>query len=868
MSDRPSARRRGRTALLRPSGIAAVIGSLSAAVAFLAVAGSAQAKPTVDLTAGPMLAVGQATTIPAGAVRLGAQSSTRLMQLNVVLQPRDPAALANYATEVATPGSPIYHEYLPKGAFASVFGPAKATIAAVSASLRALGLHPGKVSPSHLAIPVTGTAGQVERALHTTLANYRLPGGRIAFANTSAPRLPAAIAPYVQAVFGLDDVLRMQPLMTKPTSKTVGRVTGTSPGPSVQTGGPQPCRSAKQAQAQIYSKNDKKAWVLTADQMANDYEFSPLYHSGDFGKGQTIGIIELGEPNLPSDVAAYQKCYGTHAKVSYQNIDHFKQTGAGEGEAALDIETVIAMAPKANVVVYRGPSSNNGWYDTFATAAFEDQAKVESVSYGLCEAVFPHSLASALAVVYEQQAVQGQTVVISSGDTGSEGCLRVESGKPGLLSAEFPSSDPDVLAVGGTSIISPNPTKREEELVWNDGFDQDGAGGGGESTFFPEPQYQTSYPGVNSGGSRAVPDVSADADPETGYLIAWKGGWLQVGGTSAAAPLWAALLTLTNDKCTSSTLGFVNPTMYYVASSHVKAVVLNDIVQDSRYTGNDSNDYTGDGGGNYQVTDGYDMATGLGTPIGGALATQLCKYSYDPKGYWLASADGHVYAFHAPYDGSLAGKHLASKVVAIAGDPHTNGYYLVTAKGAVTGFHAPSHGSAHNPAAPILGIAVDTAGTGYWLVTAKGHVYAFGTPSLGSVSGSLASPVVGIATDPFTDGYWVVTKNGKVYPFNAATIAGASLSKVTAIAADPANEGYWLTTATGKVYAFNVGWTPGNMPIGNDFGSVIGIAADRATGGYWMATTTGIVGAVGAAFHGSHALQSSKDPIVGIASTH
>lgn len=740
-------------------------------------------------------------------------------------------------------------------------------------ALAGLGLHPGKISANHLAVPVTASAGQVESAFGVKLNRYRLAGGQVGYANLTAPRLPASAAPYVESIIGLDTLIRMQPLLAKPSKATAG------PGaakvkvqPQVATGGPQPCQSALNEQATILNDSGGSQWVLTANQMASEYEYDKLYQAGDFGKGQTVGIIELGEPNLNSDIATYQSCYGTNASVSYENIDGFKPKGAGEGEAALDIETVIALAPQAKVVVYRGPSSSTGWYDTFGTAAAADIAQVESVSYGLCEAGFGQllgkNLAGALNVIFEQQAVQGQTVLISSGDTGSEGCLRVDSSQPGLLSASFPGSDPFVLGVGGTSVTSSSPVARNEEVVWNDGFDQNGAGGGGPSAFFGEPSYQKAF-GISDGNARGVPDVSADADPETGYLVWYKGSWLQVGGTSASAPLWAALMALTNAKCPSSPVGFVNPAIYFAASPKVKAIVINDIQQDTtNFPNNTSNDYTGSGNGQYPVLVGYDLATGLGSPVGGVLANQLCKTSTQSGGYRLAAADGHVYSFHTASYGSV--KSPKSKVVGIADDPKTNGYWVVTANGAVSAFHAPFHGSAKNPSSPIVGIAADNNGTGYWLVTAKGHVYALGAPSHGSVTGSLASPVVGIAADPFTSGYWVVTAKGKVYAFAAGKYKGKSLSKVTAIAADPAKQAYWLVTSNGHVYGFNVN-SQGSMPAGNLFGNITAIAGDPASGGaggYWLTTSFGLVAAFNAEIHGAHPFQTAKNPIVGIASTH
>ncbi len=178
------------------------------------------------------------------------------------------------------------------------------------------------------------------------------------------------------------------------------------------------------------------------------------------------------------------------------------------------------------------------------------------------------------------------------------------------LSANFPASDPLVLGVGGTRIT--NLVERPGEVVWNDRNGQHGAGGGGKSKLFSMPGFQTSFLHVKK-GVREVPDVAADADPETGFVVFYHNQWAVIGGTSAAAPLWASLMALTDSKCPASPMGWVNPLVYFTASPKVKAVVLNDIAPQNGFLNN--NDYTGKGHGNYPVKKGYDMATGLGSPV-------------------------------------------------------------------------------------------------------------------------------------------------------------------------------------------------------------------------------------------------------------
>jgi hypothetical protein len=424
-----------------------------------------------------------------------------------------------------------------------------------------------------------------------------------------------------------------------------------------------------------------------------------------------------------------------------------------------------------------------------------------------------------------------------------------------------------VLSVGGTAVAALPSTSgtAPTEVVWNDAYDNDGAGGGGRSVFFSMPAYQRQFLKV-SGGVREVPDVSADADPETGYVIIHKGAWQVIGGTSAAAPLWAALLALTDEQCPASPAGFANPAIYYAAGPAVSIVVMDGIETNSSYPNNVNNDYTGLGSGHYPVLVGYDMATGIGSPVGAPLAGYMCSLSQanEGPGYWLATASGHVYSFHAPSHGSLTVRP-ASPVVGIAST--AGGYWLVTARGHVYAFGVPNRGSVSGRlASPVVGIAADQATGGYWLVTAKGRVYSFHAPSHGSVS-SPSSRVVGIAADPFSTGYWIATAGGRVYAKGTASYPRMRLTAVTAIAAYSLNRGYWLVTASGKVYGFNVR-SHGSMPLGRGVGEVVGIAADAGSGGYWLVTSTGHVGAFFAGWHGDHAGQSARNPIVGIAGTH
>jgi subtilase family serine protease len=596
--------------------------------------------PVTSAHAG-IVRVGRQPARPAGARSTGAVPAATRMHVTVALKPRDPGALAAYARAVSTPGSPSYHHYLTPSQFARRFGATAAQVQAVRRSLRARGLRAGAVSRGGLSISVSATATRLERAFSVSLSRMALPGRRTAIASSAAPAVPAGMAGAIQGVVGLDTTASPRPLLERaPAAATAAR----SPlaGAHVVTGGPQPCAAASGA-APGQS-------AFTADQIASAYGFSGLYGAGDTGAGITVAVYEL-EPVDPGDLAAYQSCYGTHASVSNVAVDGGAGTGPGSGEAALDIENLIGLAPHVNVLVYEGPNSNSGSpgsgpYDTFSAIVNQDRARVVTISWGQCETALGAADAAAENTLFQQATVQGQSIVAASGDSGAEDCNTGGAVPQTHPAVDDPSSQPFVTGVGGTSLHALGP--RPSETVWNSGgvvlsgMLQPGASGGGVSSLWGMPASQLGATaslnvrtaqaagaacGHSGGFCREVPDVAADGDPASGYLIYWNGsgnvggeprGWQGIGGTSGAAPLWAALLALTDGSraCSGTSVGYANPALYQAAGT-AYAADFNDVL-----SGN--NDFTGTNGGRYAAGAGYDPATGLGTPNAVALAAALC----------------------------------------------------------------------------------------------------------------------------------------------------------------------------------------------------------------------------------------------------
>lgn len=583
--------------------------------------------------------VGHPAPVPTGATFVGRVPAVTLLHVSVALRPRDPSALAAYARAVSTPGSDSYRRYLSTAQFARRFGAAAAEVHAVRRALRARGLTPGPLSRGALSISVRASAGQLERAFAVSLSRVALRGRRMAIRADAAPAVPASVAGAIQAVVGLDSTGSPRPLLERAGAAS-GRLPLTRG--HVVTGGARPCGAA----AATAPAQD----AYTADQIASAYGFSGLYAGGQDGAGVTVAVYEL-EPDDPSDIAAYQSCYGTHATISYVPVDRGAGTGPGSGEAALDIENLIGLAPKVNVLVYQGPNSNSGApgsgpYDTFSAIVNQDRARVVTISWGQCESALGRGDAAAENALFEQATVQGQSILAASGDSGAQDCDTGGVAPQSQAAVDDPSSQPFVTGVGGTSLrtLGPRPT----ESVWNSGGTvlsgmlQPGASGGGVSSFWSMPTSQLdSSAALNvrtaqaagsacanaTGFCREVPDVSADGDPATGYLMYWNGrrevpgqpaGWQGIGGTSGASPLWAALLALADGSraCHGAAVGYANPALYEAAGS-AYAIDFNDVT-----TGN--NDYTHTNGGRYAATLGYDPVSGLGTPNAASLAAALC----------------------------------------------------------------------------------------------------------------------------------------------------------------------------------------------------------------------------------------------------
>jgi subtilase family serine protease len=644
---------------------------------------SASASPTRAQASTPV-AIGTAAVLPPGAKRLGLVGAAAPIRLTIALKPRNAAELAWLASAVSNPRSPMRGHYLAVNVVHDLVAPARSTVTALARSLTQAGLRVTSVSSDRLVVHVTGSAATVDRALKTSLIQVRTANGGRAFLNATAPELPKSVAGSVQAIFGLDSVPQFAPagLARLPHQRTQQARVATA-APRV---GPVACVQASAGEA-------FGSW--TAPHMAEAYGMTALYAKNDLGQKIGVAVVEF-EGNTKHDISVYESCYGAHTAVNYVKVDGGITPGTFQsGEAALDIETIIGLAPDVSEYVYDAPQ--NGFFDMLHAIAANTSVKVVSMSWGGCEANEGAQTIASEAVELEISAAEGQSWFASSGDSGSTGCLN-NVGRPlRVLGVNDPASQPFVTGTGGTSLHSIQPLAAQ--TVWNDpasGINPPGATGGGISKAWPMPQYQESAPkalgvinqessrtpcGAKSGECREVPDVSANADPRTGYIIfiGSQGGWLPgIGGTSAAAPSWASLTALTDaySGCAGKSVGFLNPSLYAIAGGTQYSKAFIDVVK-----GN--NDMLGIPGGLFQAMKGYDMATGLGAPYalsskGQGLTPLLCAGLKTPSlGMdFVAPASGATsggtevdiigYGFSSsPITGVFFGSHKATDVTVV-----------------------------------------------------------------------------------------------------------------------------------------------------------------------------------------------------------
>jgi subtilase family serine protease len=525
---------------------------------------------------------GQTVPLISHATMLGAANGQQQLNLSVGLQLRNRQELANLLRDLYDPRSPMYHHFLTPQQFDDQFSPTADRQQQVINFLRTQGFTVTHVSPNGLLIDANATVAQAEAAFQVSINNYKV-GANTFFANASPPTIPGSLSSLILSIGGLDNSTHWKPIVQSSLSQQKLVL-----------------RSGKSHKAQATPSGYGPSDLLGA------YDGKALHQANVMGDNQTVAVFEL-DGYQSSDVTQYLQNYNLGTpNISNVLVDGFDgSAGQGAIEVALDIEVVAAMAPHANQIVYEGPNTTQGVNDTYNKIVTDNRAQITTISWGECEAQSGAAELQTLDSIFQQGAAQGIAMFAAAGDSGAYDCGN------GTLSVDSPAGDPYITGVGGTN-LQLNNGAYGSETVWGNSSNNEG-GGGGISSTFKMPSWQTG-PGVQnqySNGNREVPDVSADADPATGYAVYCtvsaagcpSSGWIVVGGTSAAAPLWAGSTALINQYLQQqgkSREGFANPALYGLENAQQPYTPFHDIT-----SGN--NLY-------YPATPGYDEATGWGSP--------------------------------------------------------------------------------------------------------------------------------------------------------------------------------------------------------------------------------------------------------------
>jgi subtilase family serine protease len=608
-----------------------VIGTVIGGVITAAPASAASSKP-LPVTA---------PTWTAKAAKVGKAASTAKVSARVYLAPQGGfSALASLATSISTPGSADYRQFLTSAQYQAQYAPTAAALQAVSNYLSSNGLTVAATGAENSYVAFTGTVAEAEAAFGVTINRYKRNGATVQ-APAGPVNLPTSLASSVLTVEGLDT---SEHYVTPPRPAAA---------PPAGFRNARPC-SIYYGQIQATYQADYSTPLPQFD--GKTLAYAPCGYTGPYlraayegntsldGSGVTVAITDAyASPKIASDAQKYATnngdggyAPGQLTQTTASSFTHAGKCGPSGwyGEETLDVEAVHAMAPGANIHYYGAASCfDDDLLDALTQVVIDDQAQLVTNSWGEPEEGEDASTVPAYEAVFLQGAIEGISFMFSSGDEGDE------LANTGYVQADYPTSDPYVTSVGGTSTEIGSSGQIIDETGWGTvkySLSSNGTAwnlvgflygsGGGYSALFNKPAYQAS---AVSGAYRGVPDVAMDADPNTGMLIGETQTFpdgkyydqYRIGGTSLASPLFAGLTALGIENA-GSAVGLLNPTIYSNANA------FNDVKGKPKSEGDVRVDYangvdatagllysvrTFDQDSSLSVKKGWDDVTGLGT---------------------------------------------------------------------------------------------------------------------------------------------------------------------------------------------------------------------------------------------------------------
>jgi kumamolisin len=483
--------------------------------------------------------------------------------MNLVLRLTERVPMEELAKNVMDPASPRYHQFYTADEIRELAAPTDADYQNLLQALQQKGFIVTHESKSHLFVSVTTENTNVENVFQTQIKMTGNGTHGMTFAGTTkALSIPADLS-LVQSISGLDNTRKMHNHLRIAPNETHGTI----------------------SQAQI-----KKG-----------YNFDEIYKQGYTGKGIHISIATYDGFHMDDVQGFYKKSKISPAptvdQVSFNGDATLNEDSAAETE--LDSEFSGMIAPGAQIHVFASADNSDAGETAMFTAILDDgRANIVNYSWGTCETQLAADHQADMDKVYSRAVAQGVNIMVASGDSGSDGC------GDGTKVADWPASQPNAVAVGGTSFATSG--NKMDETAWSDG-------GGGISQLYSLPHYQENFQSPYS--KRSMPDVAFNADLNTGEQI-WTqyqtghAHWMTIGGTSMAAPQWSGFMALVGEaraQAGKKPLGFLNPILYAMSAS-TKAQTLNDVTK---------------GNNGYPAGPGWDAASGWGSMQAQALLTYL-----------------------------------------------------------------------------------------------------------------------------------------------------------------------------------------------------------------------------------------------------
>ncbi len=682
---------------------------------------------------------------------------TQKLQLAIGLPLRNQAQLDQLLADLGNPGSPRYRQYLTPAQFAARFAPSQADYQAVIQFAQAHGLQVTGTHPNRILLDVEGDTGTVETAFHVNLATYRHPVRGMFYAPDREPSLDLSVQ--TLDISGLDNFELPRPLnlrMTALNSAAVNEEAGPAR-PYVTGSGPGGYFLGRDLRA-AYAPDVK---ATGAGEIVGLLEFDGFY-PGDVAKN----AAQAGVPVVPLQTVLLN---GVSGAAGNNNV-----------EVTLDIMMASSMAPGLQKeIVYEGAVPN----DILNRMATDNLARQLSSSWGF------GGMNATTQQIFKQYAAQGQSMMQASGDSGA-----YTGGAGGLW------DDPALTLVGGTSLTTAGAGGPwQGESAWS-------GSGGGVSTSFAIPAYQQPFSMAANGGStrmRNIPDVALTADVQL-FLVANNGQNLVVGGTSAAAPLWAGFTALANQQAAAAgkpRVGFLNPQLYAIAAGSNYSLDFHDV-----RSGNNNG---------FSAVSGYDLATGLGSPAGQHLIDDLAgapAAAPIAPSFTLGSSASAL---------SLRQGGSGAFVLTVTGRNGFNGSVALAASGLPAGLTR-----GFSPAA--------TTGTSTFSLTAAANLPAGTYPIIVTgVSGSLSSTLT-LTVTVLAPGFTLAAT-----PNVLAIARGGSVRAAVAIAAVNG----WTRPATLSAAGLPAGVTAVWSPATTASGSTLTLnAGPTVVAGTYPVTVTGVAG--------------------------